>query len=122
MQRGRFRDIKMLTERAVDFVHPELNKTVKAIGGEYLFLKEAILSYRDQEVLYLVGCAIFDTTCCGTGGCCYARVPGFIRDAKYRTVQDGRPVSSVVPIADPRAQKEIRRVIGSRETVQQVEF
>ena len=43
----------MLTDRLVDFIHPELNKTVKAIGGEYVFIKEDILSYADQDVLYL---------------------------------------------------------------------
>ena len=112
----------MLSDKTVDFIHPELNKTVKAIGGEYVFIKEGVLSYQDQDVLYLIGCAIFDTTCCGTGGCCYARVPGFILDTKYRTSDDGRPVTRVSPIADPLAQKEIRRVIGARETVQQIEF
>ena len=112
----------MLIDKTIDFIHPELNKTVKAIGGEYVFIKEDVLPYQDQAVLYLIGCAIFDTTCCGTGGCCYARVPGFIRDSKYRTGNDGRPVSSVAPIADPSVQKEIRRAISSRETVQQIEF
>ncbi len=112
----------MLTDRAVDFIHPELNKTVKAIGGEYAFVKEAVLPFQDQEVLYLVGCAVFDTTCCGSGGVCYAHVPGFIRDAQYKTSEEGRPVSRVTPIADPLVQKEIRRAISGRETVQQVEF
>jgi len=112
----------MMTDEAVDFIHPELNKTVKAIGGEYVFIKEAVLSFQDQEVLYLIGCAIFDTTCCATGGVCYARVPGYIRDAKYKTGEDGCPVSRVMPIVDPMVQKEIRRAIGCRETVQQVEF
>ena len=112
----------MLSERVVDFTHPELNKTVKAIGGEYVFIKETVLSFQEKEVLYLVGCAVFDTTCCGTGGVCYARVPGFIREAKYKTGEDGRPVSRVTPIADPVAQRGIRRAIGTLETVQQVEF
>ena len=112
----------MHSDKAIDFIHPGLNETVKAIGGEYVFIKEEVLSYQDQDVLYLVGCALFDTTCCGTGGCCYARVPGFIRRLRYRINGDGRPVSRVAPIADPLAQKEIRRAIGSRETVQQVEF
>ena len=112
----------MQSGNVIDFIHPEMNATVKAIGGEYVFLKEEVLAYQEQEVLYLVGCAIFDTTCCGTGGCCYARVPGFIRDTKYRTNEDGRPVSRVAPIADPLVQKEIRKAINSRETVQQIEF
>lgn len=112
----------MLSDKVIDFIHPELNKTVKAIGGEYVFIKEAVLSFQNKEVLYLVGCALFDTTCCGTGGCCYARVPGFIREAKYAISEEGRPVSRVTPIADPLVQKEIRKAIGYRETVQQVEF
>jgi hypothetical protein len=112
----------MLSERVVDFTHPELNKTVKAIGGEYVFIKETVLSFQEQDVLYLIGCAVFDTTCCGTGGVCYARVPGFIRDPKYKIGEDGRPVSLVAPIVDPMAQREIRRAIGNREAVQQVEF
>ena len=112
----------MLSDQGVDFIHPELNKTVKAIGGEYVFMKEAKLSFQDQEVLYLIGCAVFDTTCCGAGGVCYARVPGFIRDAKYKSNKDGRPISRVIPIADPLTQKGIRKAIGNCETVQQVEF
>lgn len=112
----------MLSDSVVDFIHPELNRTVKAIGGEYVFVKEAVLSFQRQEVLYLIGCAIFDTTCCGTGGCCYARVPGFIRDARYKTDKDGRPISRVAPVVDPAAQKAIRKAIGSHETVQQIEF
>jgi len=55
-------------------------------------------------------------------GVCYAHVPGFIRDSKYKTNKDGRPISSVIPIADPLTQKGIRKAIGNRETVQQVEF
>jgi len=112
----------MLSDNVIDFIHPELNETVKAIGGEYVFIKEAVLSFQNKEVLYLVGCALFDTTCCGTGGCSYARVPGFIREAKYATSEEGRPVSRVTPIADLLVQKEIRKAINGRETVQQVEF
>ena len=112
----------MPAESIVDFIHPELNQTVKAIGGEYVFVKEAVLSFQDQEVLYLIGCALFDTTCCGTGGLCYARVPGYIREARYRSDKDGRPISRVAPVADPAARKAIRKAIGSRETVQQIEF
>jgi hypothetical protein len=112
----------MPSDKTVDFIHPELNQTVKAIGGEYVFIKEVVLTLKDQDVLYLIGCAVFDTTCCGAGGVCYARVPGFIRHSKYKTNEDGRPISRVTPIADPLTQREIRQAIGSRETVQQVEF
>ena len=112
----------MTPENAKDFIHPELNKTVKAIGGEYVFIKEAVLAFDGGDVLYLVGCALFDTTCCGAGGVCYARVAGYLLQYQYKTDAHGRPVSQVVPVTDGRMQKEIRRAISEREPIQQVEF
>ncbi|MCG6911129.1 MAG: hypothetical protein LJE94_13520 [Deltaproteobacteria bacterium] len=112
----------MVTIDTKDFVHPELNRSVKAIGGEYLFAKEAVLPFEGRDVLYLVGCALFDTTCCGAGGVCYARVAGFIQQFQYKTDESGRPVSLVVPVADRHEQQKIRRAISRCEPVQQVEF
>ncbi len=114
--------LPMTGKSRIDFIHPEMNKTVKAIGGEYAFFKEVVFPYQGREVLYLIGCAVFDTTCCGAGGVCYARVPGFLKALHYKTGKDGRPVSRVSPITDIQARKEIRQAISRRETVQQVEF
>jgi len=105
-----------------DFSHPALNEQVTAIGGSYFILKEGRLPFADGEILYLVGAAIFDTTCCGTGGCAYAQVPGFIRKWRYKTDQNGRPVSGIQPVTDLRQQKKIREMIMRRESVLQVDF
>ena len=105
-----------------DFSHPVLNEQVTAIGGSYFILKEARLPFADGEILYLVGVAIFDTTCCGTGGCAYAQVPGFICRWQYRIDQNCRPVTGIQPVTDPRQQKKIREMIMKREAVLQVDF
>jgi hypothetical protein len=105
-----------------EYVHQELNQQVTAIGGHYLLVKEARLLFHGQEVLYLVGHAAFDTTCCGTGGCAYALVPGFIVSWRCGTNEDGLSVSAVQPIRQPELQEQIRRLLERQERVHQVIF
>lgn len=111
-----------MNEKWQDFSHPELNEQITAIGGSYFILKEARIRLDEDEVLYLVGAAIFDTSCCGAGGSAYALVPGFIRKWRYTTDKNGRPVSGVAPVLAERKRKKIREMIFKKESVLQVNF
>jgi hypothetical protein len=73
-------------------------------------------------VLYLVGFATIDSSCCGVGGLAYAVVPGFVVRWHYRRSEDGRPVSAVEPIIDEPLRAEIGRLIQQLEMVSQVKF
>ena len=106
----------------LDHTHPKLNSEITAIGGHYLFLKENILIYRKKSVLYAVGCAVFNSTCCGAGGIGFARVQGFLHAYQYKTDAAGDPVSLVEPIRDALHQQELRQIIQQKEMVHQVEF
>ena len=106
----------------IDFVHPELNEEVRAIGGHYVLTKEIRTSLRSNAVLYFVGYAVIDTSCCGVGGCIYATVPGFISKWKYKKTINNRPVSMIKPIRDPAIQREIRKLIEDREKIHQINF
>jgi hypothetical protein len=105
-----------------EYVHQELNQEVTAIGGHYVLVKEARLPFRGREVLYLVGHAAFDTACCGSGGCAYALVPGFVVQWQYRTNEEGLAVSRVEPIAEGDVQRQVQRLIERRETIQHTRF
>ena len=105
-----------------DFIHPDLGQEVTAIGGHYVFNKEARITYNDREVFYLVGYAVVDTSCCGAGGCAYALVPGFVKAWKYKSNISGVSVSQIEPISDPVNQQAIRRLLQKKEVVQQVTF
>ncbi|MDZ7830817.1 MAG: hypothetical protein U5L07_03610 [Desulfobacterales bacterium] len=111
-----------LTEKTTDFPHPELNQQITAIGGSYLFIKEGRLPINGEEALYLLGNAIFDSSCCGFGGCAYAMVPGIIRSYRYTTDDAGRPVSRVAAIADARLQEKVKALIRQKHLVHQVNF
>jgi hypothetical protein len=105
-----------------DFIHPKLGQEITAIGGHYVFNNEHRLSVDGRDVLYLVGYAVVDTSCCGVGGCAYALVPGIIEDWKYQKNNDDVFISRIEPIRDVGKQQEIRRLIQKKEMVQQVTF
>lgn len=105
-----------------DFVHPELGREVTAIGGHYVFGREIRLPYHGREILYFVGYAVLDSTCCGVGGCAYVLVPGFIKQWKCKKNQDDCFVFKVNPIRDEVLQKDVRRLIQKKEMVFQVTF
>jgi hypothetical protein len=106
----------------LEHTHLRLNRNVTAIGGEYAFLKERTVRFQKKTILYYIGCAVLNSTCCGTGGVCFARVPGVVRDLKYKTDASGAPISRVEPITDKTDQKQIRKILQDTELVQQVEF
>ena len=105
-----------------EYVHQPLNQEVTAVGGHYALVKEARLPFRGREVLYLIGHALFDTACCGVGGCAYALVPGFLVRWKGKRNKDGLAVSQVESIRDEAIQAEIQRLIEQQEIVHQIRF
>lgn len=115
-------EVKRRSTHLREYVHPGLNQEVTAIGGRYVLVKEARLPFQGREVLYVVGHAAFDTSCCGAGGCGYALVPGIIVEWRTRMNEDDRPVSLVEPVDNQAVQKDIQRLIEEREMVHQVRF
>ena len=105
-----------------DFIHPELGQEITAIGGHYVFNNEYRLSFDGREVLYLVGYAVVDTSCCGVGGCAYAMVPGYVREWKYTKSETNEPISQIEPVCNSDDQLAIRQLILKKEMVQQVVF
>ena len=106
----------------LDHTHLRLNSDVTAIGGTYAFLKEGTVRLQEKTILYYVGGAVLNRSCCGTGGVCFARVPGVVYALKYKTDESGVPISRVQPITDKTFQKKIRKILQDTEMVHQVEF
>lgn len=120
--RGAYESAVNRKQMETDHIHQELNQEITAIGGHYVLVKEARLPFHGREVLYLVGHAAFDSTCCGAGGCAYALVPGFVLAWKYRTNEESLAVSQVEPIRNTGVRQQVRRLIEGKEIVQQVSF
>ena len=106
----------------VDFIHPVLNQEIRTISGHYMLSTENRLPYNNRQVLYFIGCAVVDTSCCGTGGCAYALVPGYIRQWKYKLNTDNLAVTQVEPVRNKGDRQALRVLIKEKEGVQQVNF
>ena len=104
------------------YTHPDLNQQVTAIGGNYVLTHEQRISVNHREVLYYKGVAVFDTTCCGAGGCAYVFVPGYILAWAVDRLDSGNLVSEILRIRNEDERKAIEKQIQRIENVYQVNF
>jgi len=105
-----------------EYSHDSLNQEVRSIAGYYVLEKEERLVYRDKEVLYAVGHATLDNSCCGIGGCYYAIVPGYVVGWKTRQNAESGTISEVEPVKDSDVRSDLTQIIKKQEMVSQVEF
>ncbi len=108
--------------KKMHYTHSPLGQEIKAAAGHYTIEKEKKLSFQGREVLYAIGYMAVDSSCCGTGGCGFALVAGYIQDWKTFTNEKGEPVSEVEPIQEAHTKKALEEIIGEFDTVQQVNF
>ncbi|MFH1625859.1 MAG: hypothetical protein ABID54_12005 [Pseudomonadota bacterium] len=104
------------------YSHEELNREVRSIAGYYVPLEEKKLTYKGREVLYVIGQAAIDNSCCGTGGCRYALIPGYLVEWKNATDDAGNPVSEVETVADEDSKTELARILNEKEAITQIDF
>ena len=105
-----------------DYIHPVLNEEIRTISGHYILSREKRLPFNNRQVLYFIGCAVVDSSCCGTGGCAYALVPGYIRQWRYKLKSGDLAVTQVETIGNKDDRQALRGLIKAKEGVQQVNF
>lgn len=103
------------------FVH-EPPATVEAIGGSYEMEGAEVLEVSGRCILYRVGTANADTTCCGVFGCRFAIVAGEVAAWQRDRDAQGRLLSDVTPILDAEFRREIARRLSAEELIQEVRF
>ena len=104
------------------YTHSALGQEIRAAAGHYVIEAEKRLPFHAREVLFAIGYAMVDSSCCGTGGCGFALVPGYITGWKTRNNEQGEPVSEVEPVRDEAEREAIRKLIQETEKVLQVNF
>jgi hypothetical protein len=96
--------------RVIQFIHPQLEREVEGRAGYYVPLEEHILPYDGREVLYILGYACIDNSCCGAEkrwG--YVQVPGFLVRKHIHSKESGPLVSEVEIIEEESDRSSIRR-------------
>ena len=105
------------------YAHLEVGKDVTARIGYYTPQKEVRLKHNGREVLYVVGQAVVESSCCvSPGDWIYAIVPGYIVSWQNAENEAGQPVSEVEPVSDGETQANIRRAIETAEGASLIGF
>jgi hypothetical protein len=105
-----------------EYLHQEPGTEVRFIAGYYTIVEEQRLAFHSREVLYVVGIAVVGSTCCGTQGCRFINIPGYIVAWKNRLSESGMPVSVVEPVECETEQCEIRETLDRRFPHSQILF
>ena len=104
------------------YTHQEMDKEVSFPAGYYAPRKEVRLKHDNREVLYIVGNAVVEASCCGTANWTYALVPGYIVNWHGEKNENNLFVTGVEPINDEAARDEIKKIIRETEGVAAIEF
>ena len=105
-----------------EYQHQEPGTEVRFIAGHYTIVEERRIVHQSRELLIVVGIAAVDSTCCGTQGCRFVNVPGYVVAWKHRLTENGLPVSEVEPVENEKEQAEIRQIMESQFPYSQILF
>jgi hypothetical protein len=104
------------------YTHRPLGQEVRSISGQYAIDEEKRIPFQGREVLVAKGCWALDNSCCGTAGCGFALIAGYVVRWKARQNEGGEPVSEIEPVRDEKEKQALRKLIQESEKVQQVNF
>jgi hypothetical protein len=91
----------------LEYVHLEIDREIRSIGGYYKVLEEGVLDLDGREVLYVLKGAHVDTSCCGSGGMGFLYVPGYVLSHRSAVNTEGLAVSEVERIDEGDARRRI---------------
>ena len=96
-----------------EYTHPELGEEVRSISGYYVPTEEHTLTYHGREIIYVLGQACLDTSCCGTSAWSYIQIPGFLVRKHIRGEGTTAPVSEVEPIENKDVREDITEILSA---------
>ncbi|MFC2000288.1 hypothetical protein ACFLXE_05975 [Chloroflexota bacterium] len=107
----------------IEYGHPDLGEEVTARAGYYVPLEEHTFPYGDREVIYILGHACIDNSCCATGGTWgYVQVPGFLVRKHIRGTDTPTPISEVELIQDEDDRRNIKKSLSEKHPGIQIDM
>jgi hypothetical protein len=104
------------------YTHKEMGTEIRSTSGYYTYLGEIQLDIGDRKVLCTEGFGVIDTACCGTGGCYFVEVAGYIVSWKKGIDGNGHAISDVIPVECEGERKQIKKQLQKIYSKAQVNF
>lgn len=105
-----------------DYVHQKLGEDIQSISGTYTPQKELRLDYNGKHVLCVIGMAVVDTACCGSGSFRYATIPGYVVTWKGGQNESGLSVSQVESLEEEKARQAVEKILRETENINNFNF
>lgn len=80
------------------------------------------MNHRGRTLLYWIGIAVVGSSCCGTGGCRFIHIPGYVTAWHNKISTEGLPVSTVDPVIDKTDQMTIKEMLDQQFPHSQISF
>ncbi len=105
-----------------EFTHPRLNEPVESISGHYEYIEESTVKAGSRTLLYFTGYSITDRSCCGTGGCGFIFIPGYLVKWHNHINDTGEMISTVEPVPAGKEREAIKKLFQHSELHRQIIF
>ena len=105
-----------------EYLHQAPGTEVRFLAGHYTIIEELRIVHRGREILAVVGIAAVGSSCCGTQGCRFVNILGYIIAWKERLSENGVPVSMVETVTNEIDRAEIREILERRFPYSQILF
>ena len=106
----------------IEFAHPELGQEVQALAGYYVPQEEHLWLYNGREVIYILGHACVEASCCGVGNWSYVQVPGYLVRKHIRSGETASPISEVELIRNGEDRNSITQSLLKRHPGAQIDI
>ena len=104
------------------YSHQTLGEEYTGLAGYYSPRREVRVEVDGRELLYIVGWAVIESSCCGTGSWEYILVPGYLVKWHDGVSQTGLPTSTVEPVDTAEARVKITELVKAREHTNCITF
>jgi hypothetical protein len=93
------------------YIHKEIGQEINSISGYLTLLEEIRLNHQGRDLLCIIQVGVVDNACCGSGGCLFVEVPGYLLGDTEKD-GNGQRVSRVMPVEDEEEKKAITAALN----------
>lgn len=107
------------------YSHDELGGEIQAPWGYYQPQEEDSLEYAGRRVIYTLGSACIEVSCCGNGSWNYARVEGYVTDDDAAASSSSQAMNGSIELESveaPDQRTAIARLLEEKHPGVRVEF
>ena len=104
------------------YVPEDFGTEVVAPSGYYQPIKEELLDYDGKQVLYVLGSACIEASCCGIGSWAYLRVQGYVVGEGDPGDENGRKATQIDTITADGDKRTIGTLLLARHPGARIEF